>query len=235
MYKSKHVAIIDLDEFIVPQGAMRTWSDLVAAAAPLLQERGSCAFRFAKYRFYTHGSGDDLQMTNELRNRVFPENWRQVLRPAVKSETLDLIHTYDIKSLKSLVMSTYLKQDHTEKVVCVPKETWSVWIHNVKSCTNGQKNVLDVDASLAKIHHYSRTYETSQKKPATTFRWLFKRLTGAYSGVNFPYGPDPTWPMHVRSLVFGAPDVREINDTSIVKYADELSQRVKLVHEHVLP
>ncbi len=168
-----------------------------------------CAFQLLSLRFYTHGSGRPLTMSPATRRRLFPENWRDVLRTRVKPRTLEYVETHDIKSLKTYVRSTYLSMGRSEKVVYVPRDTEFSDVHHVMRCRDGYR-MQRVRLAHAHIHHYRPRF-----------------------GTTFPKGPHKTWVNTFKHLIFGKPDVREVNDTTMVRYADELAMRVHRTHQAV--
>ncbi len=232
MYQSKIIAMIDKDEFIILQGNIDNIDTLFSETWFQEEKDQVCSFQLTNFRFYTHGSGNDLEMSSDVRNTLFPENWRQILQPIAKKQTIDFVEEYDIKSLKSFVKSTYT--DQMEKTMYIPTNTHSVGIHYLQKCNSGQ-SVFAMSTTTAVIHHYRKNFGSSHAKffRAQWVQRLKVFLKIKQAGVVFPYGPEPNWENTFKHLIYGKPDVREVNDTTMVRYADELAMRVHRTHQAV--
>ncbi len=231
MYQSKLIAMIDLDEFVVLKEAKTDINTIMSEMWHQRQKYNVCSLQLTNYRFYTHGTGDSLEMSSHVRNTLFPKNWRQILQPIAKKETIEFVKEYDIKSLKSYVKSTYTF--YTHKMIYFPKDTLSADIHILKMCTSGERRFSI--STTAVIHHYRKNFVIARTKfyKSEWFTRLMAFLKIRPVGLVFPYGPEPNWENTFKHLIFGKPDVREVNDTTMVRNADELAMRVHRTHQAV--
>ncbi len=232
MYQSKLIAMIDKDEFIVLQGGKTSIDTLISESWFQEQKEHVCSLQLKNYRFYTHGTGDSLEMSSEMRNTLFPENWRQILQPIAKKETIDFVKEYDIKSLKSYVKSTYF--DHRMKIIYIPPQAEAADIHYPSRCIT--KNMMfPVNTTTAVIHHYRKNFRSPDHKffHGGLIEWLMVLVRIRHLGNAFPHGPRTIWHDFYRQWTEGKQEVKEVNDTTMVRFADELAMRVHRTHQAV--
>ena len=209
MYKTEYAAFIDLDEFIIPRGSLRTWDDLVDDLHTTLGDkmRNACAFTFLKNQFYTNYSRKKSKNTTTNRHpvmdtdsQILNKNWDGILRPLVG--TMDVVHLVaknDIKSLKSFTRDRDTDPGDLNKMIVIPRKIGALDVHHVEFPLVSEET-YQVNNDTATVHHYRVPWPSRQRAVSLGVKFI-----GLFTGLDY----------HVTS------------DKTMVKYADELVKRVQ--------
>ena len=205
MHKTDYLAFIDLDEFIIPRGTLKTWDDLIEDLHKTLKDkiRTTCAFTFLKNQFYTNYSKSKTKNTTTNIDTVMDidsqmllnKDWGDVLRPVLSPK----VAKNDIKSLKSFTRDRDTDSGDLNKMIVIPRKIGALDVHHVEFPL-GNEETHQVNNETATVHHYRVPWTLPHRRASLT-----QKFTGLITGLNY----------HVTS------------DKTMVKYADELVKRVE--------
>ena len=144
MYKSKYIAFVDLDEYILPKGSIKTWKQMTNILNHQIGENigNICAFSFRTNHFVTRDKNSDTPVTKD------------VPVPLVNNRNIShLVAKYDIKSLMYLTRDRITRQGRVNKVIVIPEQVLIVGTHRVElGFRNSKQHVVNKD--IATNQHY---------------------------------------------------------------------------------
>ena len=144
MQKSKYIAFIDLDEYILPKGSIKTWKQMTNTLNhQIVDYLGNiCAFSFRTNHFITRNQISDLPTTKD------------VSVPLVNRRNIShLVAKYDIKTIMYLTRDKVTREGRVNKVIVIPEQVLIVGTHRVELGLRNSKQHV-VNKNIATNQHY---------------------------------------------------------------------------------
>ena len=144
MHKSKYIAFVDLDEYILPKGSIKTWKQMVDTLNHQMGDNAGniCAFSFRTNHFLTRNKNSDLPTTKD------------VSVPLVNNRNIShLVAKYDIKTIMYLTRDKVTRDGRVNKVILIPEQVLIVGTHRVEIGLRNSKQHV-VNKNIATNQHY---------------------------------------------------------------------------------
>ena len=167
MYRTKHIAFVDFDEFILPKGSLKTWPQLIKTLNQRIGDdlENICSYTFKTNHFITRDKETEVQTGSEMSVPLVAKN----------KNISHMVAKYDIKSLM------YLTRDHftrsgVNKVIVIPERVLVAGTHRVMlGLWNSWQH--QVEPHIATNQHY-RIPKVKVNQRITQHEWFLSLIFG---------------------------------------------------------